>query len=381
MKQILLKIRAASSFQQEVLRGIGRYSRLHGPWRFLADASEADARLFSLAGLDTPSLDGVLITPWNDGELECLRRRGLPFVCMTYRPGLPMVSNDNAAIGRMAAEHLLDQGYPHLAVAASQHKGYMRSRSRAFLDRADREGVDVRILEGVPDLMDEAIGPLAAFLRSLPTPCGLLADNDIQARKVAEAAITVGIHVPEQLAILGVDNDEPICELTTPPLSSVALNAERIGYEGAAMLDQFMNNRRPPSLQVEIPPLGIEQRQSTSALIIRDRHVAAVLRYIREHPRQAMTVDEVLRTAPLCRRAMERRFLEATGRTIFQEVRRVQLDHVKRLLRETHWEIEMVARRSAFGSAKRLRQVFRDAFGESPTQYRLCHASPIDRVT
>jgi LacI family transcriptional regulator len=140
-----------------------------------------------------------------------------------------------------------------------------------------------------------------------------------------------------------------------------------------------MSGKRPKTEQILVPPLGVEQRQSTNALVIRDNEVAAALNFIRSHPREPMTIDRVLGAVNVGRRTLERRFAEATGRTVFQEIRRIQIEHVQRLLRETNWEVEQIAGASAFSTPKRLREVFREATGESPTVYRQRHAAaPIE---
>jgi len=367
-------VRSEAGFQRDVMRGIGRYSETHGPWRFLAPVSGGEDRTFPLAAMQDPNLDGLLATASHPRDQEQLQALNVPFVCLTMVDDGPMVSNDNRAIGRLGAEHLLDQGFEHLAFIGMPNARYVVERKQGFVEVAERRGGRCTIVDEIPWVWERAFEPLQRFLQALPLPCGVMASNDIRGRQVAEAAASLGIHVPEQLAVLGVDDDEPICSLTTPPLSSIALNGERVGFEAAAMLDKLMAGQTPEHLRVLVPPLAVEVRQSTDQLVIDDAEVAAALRYIRQNPARQLTVYDVLGEVLVGRRALERRFQETTGRTLFEEIRRVQIEHAKRLVRDTTWSIERIAGFTAFKTAKRLRDVFQQELRESPTSFRRRHA-------
>ena len=211
---------------------------------------------------------------------------------------------------------------------------------------------------------------IARWVRKLPKPIGIMATYDYRAQQLLDGCRRHGIEVPDQVAVIGVDNDELLCELAHPPLTSIIPNTHRTGYEAAALLDGLMSGAPAPSLTHLIPPLGVATRQSTDVLAIEDPHVARAMRHIRDHACEGIDVADVLHAVPQARRLLERRFKKILGRTPHEEILRVQLDRVKTLLSQTDLSLADIAERTGFEHVEYLSVVFKKKVGVPPSQYR-----------
>jgi LacI family transcriptional regulator len=211
---------------------------------------------------------------------------------------------------------------------------------------------------------------LARWLRGLPKPVGIMASYDIRGQQVLAACRGAGLAVPDEVAVIGVDNDALLCELASPPLSSVIPNAHRAGYEAAALLDQQMAGKRVAATAHLIAPLGIAARQSTDVLAVDDREVARAVQFIREHACEGINVADVLRAVPLSRRVLEQRFQNLLGRTPREEILQVRLSRVKQLLGETDLPLYLVAERTGFEHVEYLSVVFKRETGRTPSRWR-----------
>jgi LacI family transcriptional regulator len=176
--------------------------------------------------------------------------------------------------------------------------------------------------------------------------------------------------VPDEVAVIGVDNDTLLCELSSPPLTSVIPNAHGAGYEAAALLDRLMAGKRVPAAARLIPPLGIAARQSTDVLAVEDRAVARAVQYIREHACEGINVGDVLGTVPLSRRVLEQRFQRLLGRTPREEILHVRLGRVRQLLVETDLPLHQVAERAGFAHVEYLSVWFKRETGRTPSAFR-----------
>ena len=198
-----------------------------------------------------------------------------------------------------------------------------------------------------------------------------MASYDIRARHVLDACRRAGLAVPDEVAVVGVDNDTFLGDLTDPPLSSVAPDTRRTGYEAAALLDRLMSGReRQRGQAIFVEPLGVVTRRSTDVLALGDADVSAAVRFIREHACDGIAVKDVLEQVPLSRRVLEGRFRKLLGRTPHDEIARIRLERVRQLLRETRLPLSDIAARSGFRTAEYLATAFRREFGTSPDAYR-----------
>ena len=241
-----------------------------------------------------------------DEIARTLRRTRLPVVDVSaarHVPNIPWVETDDAEIARVAAEHLLERGFRQLGFCGESGFNWSRWRQENFVRLVRAAGCQCHVHEALPSTeqgysWNREKRRLAAWVSRLPRPIGVLACYDIKAQQLLDVCRELDIAVPEEIAVLGVDNDRLLCSLASPPLSSVIPNTHRTGYEAAALLDRMMAGERVPAEAHLIKPLGVHTRQSTDVLALDDPAVAAAVRYIREHACTGIDVSAVLRDAP-----------------------------------------------------------------------------------
>jgi LacI family transcriptional regulator len=324
-------------------------------------------------------LDGILAYVEKD-YIRKLRARKVPVVDVANwltDSGFPRVLPDDAAIGRLAGEYLSDLGLRHYAFRGYDNADFSAQRCNAFVQTLAAQGFETHVYPSTGIEADASIEApvginrnLLAWLIWLPKPAALYCVNDVAAAEALDLCRYAQIHVPESLCILGTDNDELLTRITHPPLSSIALHTQKIGFEAARILDAMMGGDPAPAQPVLFPPVGVIARQSTNLLAIEDESVAAAVRFIRDNVHRQVSVEDVLQAVPVNRRSLERRFRENLGRTPLEEIRRARIEKAKQLLSGSDLLMPAVAKRSGFANPERFANVFRDATGMTPTKYR-----------
>ncbi len=291
---------------------------------------------------------------------------------------LVLVHPDDEAISKLAAQHLLEHGFRSFAFCGI--KGYQWSvrRRDGFVAALAAEGYPCAVHEF--DIQgpqshdwDAAENLLADWLKQLPLPTGVMASNDLHGQFVIEACRRAGIAVPDEMAVVAVDNDEPLCEVCDPPLSSVAPDDQGVGYEAATLLNHVMQGKKWDGKDIWCTPLGVKTRLSSDSLAMQDRIVAEAIRYIRENACKGLGVDDVVAHVHISRSLLQRRFKEALGRTLHDEFFQVRLNHARFLLEESDMPIAWVAEKSAFNHQAYLGKVFKKELGMTPLEYRNKH--------
>lgn len=305
---------------------------------------------------------------------------GCPIVTTTTSVeglNLPLVQNDHEMIGRWAADYFLDQGYRNFGFYGGARTAYTQGREVGFRSRLSQQDLTVAACyeDNSPDQpLDQGwrIGgeTLRQWLQELPKPVAILAGQDISARVLADTCFELSVRVPDEVAVMGVDNDETECMAARPPLSSIEVCGMRVGFLSAQMLDQLMQGSVPESRTVLVPPVRIVVRQSTDILAIRDSTVAEALQLIRDRLPAEIGVAQLAKALGVSRRVLEMKFNKSLGRTVLQEIRRVRVEKAKELLSRTNLDMEEVARRSGFSGARRLAVVFGEFAGVTPSIYR-----------
>jgi LacI family transcriptional regulator len=288
-------------------------------------------------------------------------------------PELPWVETDDREIARHAAEHLLERGLRHFGFFGDARFNWSKWRCDFFREIVTERGYECAEYTASRAVMrdwEREEGELVRWLQGLPKPVGVMACYDIGGRQVLDACRRAGLAVPDQVAVVGVDNDGLLCELSDPPLSSVEPDTRRTGYVAAELLDRLMRARRISVLSHRIPPVGVVTRQSTDTMAVADAEVGEAVRFIRENACSGISVKDVLQRIALSRRALEARFVKAVGRTPHAELERVRLERVKQLLLQTDLPIREIARRTGFRHQEYLSVAFRRYAGMSPTQFR-----------
>jgi LacI family transcriptional regulator len=306
----------------------------------------------------------------------------VPVVNVSGRPDPDMwatVTSDDQRIGQLAATHFLDRGYRRYAYASIPEHRYSRIRYQAFRRALETHGHEIVELHQAqqPDGSVESVVDwsrrAAVQLSKLGRPLAVFACNDGRALQLSRALNDLGVQQPEDVAIMGVDNDSITCRLAQPRLSSVRIDAPRIGYEAAARLDAMMVGRPTDPGPTLIPPLGIEERLSSNAIAVEDDTLSGILRWIREHVHEGINVQDVLTHHGVSRRWLEVACHKHIGRSPLEEIRRARLDLAKHLLIETDLLMSDIAARAGFSDAKTLSMAFRKHLHQSPSEIRNTH--------
>lgn len=364
---------------RRVIQGVAAYVRARANW----DLYIEEEPLHRLVKLSKWTGHGVIVN-FDDRE-TALAVRGLKIPVVGFGGGhgwydpasrIPYLTTDNAGIGELAARHLLDCGFSRLACYGDRRSRvhhWCEERIQAFDRRAQLAGIRCSILRAGSPTTHNWEGlqrELSAWLASLPKPVGVLACTDLRARHILQVCWTTGLRVPDDVAVVGVDNDEMLCELTAPPLTSIEQGFLQIGYEAATLLDRLMAGKRAPQLRWVIPPERLVARQSTDVIACQDPDLVAAVRFIRQHACEGISVQAVLETAHVSRAVLDRKFLAMLERTIHAEIQRVQVDRVKQLLAGTSLLVKQIAKQCGFRYAEYMTAVFRRHTGQSPIEYR-----------
>jgi LacI family transcriptional regulator len=370
--RVALVFEATNSYARKLLIGIGEYILNHGPWQVhYAELGRSEP---PPAWLATWSGDGVIARGENRATAEAVAKLNVPLIDLTpsrLLPQAPWVKSDDAAVARIAAEHFVQHGFRHFGFCGDVRYNWSNQREAFFAGELAATGRTCALYRAKrPAPSDDAeVDLIGEWLQGLPKPVAVFACYDNRGQQVLEACRRCGLAVPEQVAVLGVDNDEVLCALSPPPLSSIALNARRVGWEAAALLSRLMAGEALAPESHLIPPIGVVTRQSSDVLAVADNKIAGALRYIREHACEGIRVSDVLRECPMARRALETRFRQLLGRTPREEILRVQLNRVKELLVGTEMPVWQIAERTGF-EPEYLSVVFKQQTGTAPRDYR-----------
>ena len=381
--KVALLVETSRGYGRGLLHGIMKYSRLRGPWQFHltpGDFEQIVPRMKDWKG------DGIVARVVNEKTANLLLKTGLPLVALdlpesvaeTFRKkGIRFVElvSDSEGATQMAVEHLLEKQFRHFAFVGYHGQIWSEKREKTFTDRLSHEGHDVHLYQvpvrqGIPLRWEKEEPMLAKWLEALPKPVGLMACNDQRGREVLDACNIAGIAVPEEIAVVSVDNDELLCELGFPPLSSVALNTVQGGYLAAKTLHEMIRNIPLANKKIVVPPLHLIQRRSTETVAIDDPDVAAALQFIHTQSPAGLTVDRVVEHTCVSRRILEIRFRKLLGKTILQEIQKIRIERAKRLLLETDYSIEQIAETVGFATGSYFVQFFRHETGVTPSKFR-----------
>jgi LacI family transcriptional regulator len=293
-----------------------------------------------------------------------------------------MLDTDPRIVTRMAAEHFLDIGFRNFAYIGFPGVDFSERRLTSYREYLKSRGMELSVYSPtyqVPTHTDilgwEARGELegeaiAKWLQSLPRPLAVFACNDVRGRQIIDACNESDLAIPEEVAVIGVDDDEVICELSNPPLSSVQPDTIRLGYEGAALLDAMMEGESAPQETIFIPPKGIARRLSSEAAAIDDREVASAMQIIRDHACEGLTVQDVIERLNVSRSTLERRFHAAFGRSPAMEIERMRMSRAKLLLMETRYKLSKIAVLTGYGTASQFATAFKRHSGFTPGEFR-----------
>lgn len=383
-KKIALLIESSRAYGRGLLRGVASYLHTHPDWSvYVQSRSPEDAPPPWLEGWKG---DGIIARVESLEMEAAIKQTGLPCVDVrgAFDLDMPLVETNEHSTCRLAFEHLRGCGFRHLAFCGFEGANYSERRLHYFQELAEARGNSFASYQSLlpqrpgAELMLSSreqmallsTDSLTRWLQGLPKPVGLFACNDVCGQQVLNVCRESGIAVPEQIAVLGVDNDTVHCELSEPPLSSIQLNATEIGRVAARLLDDMIDHRGTPPAKTFINAAGLVVRQSTDIVAVEDPVVARAIRFIRQNAHTAISVTDVVTAAAVSRRQLERRFEQALRRTPNEEIQRVRLRRVKLFLATTDLSLTEIAGKAGFEYPEYLSTVFRKAFGMTPMAFR-----------
>lgn len=406
-RSVALLIETSNGHGRGLLDGVVAYVKGSADWSVFLTEQERGA--VPPNWLKNWRGDGIIARIETDEIAGQLRGLDVPIVDLSatrHVKGIPWTSTDDTAIAALGVQHFMDRGFHNLAYCGDPGFAWSnlrRDRYRELTLAAERKFFEYQSTHRYDPQFDwdQEKTRLGQWLTTLPRPVAIMACYDFQAQQVLDACRQSRIAVPESVAVLGVDNDRLICELAEPSLSSIIQDTHATGYEAARLLDEMMDLQIKASHQLPRPnnavplgsttpktdttlatltsladpplltkPLGIMVRESTDTLAIDDHEISEALQYIRRHAHANIRVADVLKTLSLSRRALEHRFKKLIGRTPHEEIQRVRLNSVKRLLSETDLSIAAIAERSGYEHGEYMTSVFRRVTGRTPTEYR-----------
>jgi len=378
MIKILLLTDLTSQYSRSLLKGIMRYSKEQGNWVF--QRMPMYYRMLNgekgvVAWAKEWKADAV-IAQLSDVNIEMLNNLSIPIIVQNYSDRNPLVSNltgDYFKTGVMAADFFIQKGYSNFAFYGFNGSVWSRERRDGFISQLKHNGFKTFVKTNASDDSDkwnkdhEAI---AKWLQMLPKPLALFACDDLYALHVTEACNMFNISVPEEVAVLGVDNDELLCNISNPPLSSILLNAEQGGYEAGHLIHQLINKEITEPFNIVVPPLMIVRRTSTDRYAVDDKYIRSVLEFIDKNFTRHILVDELVSLVPLSRRVLEKRFKKEIHQSIHQYIMDLRLEYFKHLLLTSDEKMYDMAIKSGLSDCKNLSRFFKKRFDQSPAQYR-----------
>lgn len=380
MYKIILLLDFAEEYSKSLMKGINTYSKEVGPWIFCR---------MPLFHRETVGIDGILkwALEWgadgiigqlyNDKDIEKVVQAGIPVIAQDFKERFAEIPNITGAYhetGQLGADYFLKKGFINFAFYGFSDIVWSRERSEGFEKRIESAGHKVHYFEHKKARSSELWyykpSSLSRWLKSLPKPIGLMACDDNQGQHITEACRHVGIRIPEEVAVLGVDNDVMICDLSDPPLSSIALDVEKGGYDAARLLEHLIIHGITDYHDIVVKPMQVITRHSTDIYATNDDHIASSLKFIHQNIDKNLHVDEVVKQVPLSRRALEKRFLEITGYPVYKYIFNLRIEKFTQKLLDTDMSVFEIALDMGLTDSKNIARQFRQVKGCNPSVYR-----------
>lgn len=378
-RQVALLIETSNAYARGLLVGITAFVRRHEPWSIALPEQERGA--LPPQWLANWQGDGVIARIENEEIAQNVMRLGVPVVDVSAArvvPSVPWVETNDQAIAELVFQHFTERGYRHLGFCGDDRFQWSRWRRDRMVALCNKIGATCQVYESPIDNprsgnYQTQLRQLADWVRSLPKPIGIMAAYDIKGQQLLDACREANVAVPEDVAVVGVDNDEILCELCSPPLSSVAPDTFQTGLEAAQLLHDMMEGKAVEPTGHFLKPLRLVVRESSAGIAIADPHIAAAMRLIREHACDGLNVGDLLEQVPLSRRTLESRFRKLVGRSPHEEILRLKIERIRELLVESDLPLSAIARRTGFAHDEYLSVAFKRVVGMPPSEYRQQH--------
>jgi len=379
--RVALLVETSTKIGRDLLEGIRNYAREHESWNLDLQSSGLD-RLLPEA--ETWKCSGFISRAANPGVVAAILKTKLPTVFFTLsdrqrktisRPNVLEVFVDAGTVGQLAANHLRERGLRNFAfVGHALNPDWSRRRESAFVQSLAGESIRPHVYPLGPGKNKKSAPEsrrLMRWLKELPKPVGIMAANDARGLQVLDACRQSALSVPDEVSVLGADNDELICSLCHPPLSSITLATQEAGYRAAQALHALMLGRRVKTRQILIPSTQIIARESTATAVAQDWRVEKSRRFILQKAGDMIQVGDVVDHVGTSRRSLEAHFARSVGHSLLKEILRVRIERVKGLLLSSASPVHLIARNTGFSNANYMCKAFKKAVGCSPQAYRL----------
>lgn len=380
--RIALLIESSYSFGRRLQQGIAAYAQTYGPWVFHHEERSYDDP--APAGLKNWRPHGAIARITTPRLARQLADLGVPLVDLCDREFMRVdhrVLVDHKAVVKLAVDHLQECGLRNFAYSGFQGVSFSAHRQRFFSEYVESLGCRPHVYcpptpknpKGLAHIAADALRYTAEFnewLKSLPKPIGIIGSNDIRAQQVLSACAQIGIAVPDQVAVVGVDNDEVRCDLCNPSLSSVNTNAFQVGHEAAALVEGVIDGKRSLPETMLIEPAGIIRRRSTDVLAFADPELSELVRHIRQHACDGLTIGQLVKHSDMSRATLDRLFNQNLGHTPHAEIIRVRINRVKELLTNSDLALKQIARLTGFTHDETLYRIFKRTTGQTPSEFR-----------
>jgi LacI family transcriptional regulator len=377
--KILLLVNFSEEYGRGLLNGIAKYSRLFGPLNFcripLVNGSKKEMKSV-VTWAKTWGADGVIAQIESKKLYKKLLELNIPVIAQDTKERfdtIPNITGMYKETGHMAATYFFEKGFQNFAFYGF-NRVWSRERCDGFCEKVKEYGLDVFVYqhpkEETPPMWSYQESSLSDWLKALPKPIAIMTCDDNQGQHVTEACKAVGLNVPEQVSVLGVDNDLSICNLSDPPLSSISLNTEKAGFETAQLISKMIGNTNFDYKDIYVEPLQIITRRSTDFLAVNDKEVSKALHFIYYNFKERISVDDVVNATALSRRVLEKRFQSVLKRSILDEINTLRIKHVKQLLIETELSITEISDFCGYTDIKNLSRYFKRYEHLNPLEFR-----------
>jgi LacI family transcriptional regulator len=376
MKKIVLLIETSREFGRQLLSGIIRYSRINGPWSFY---KEQIGLVSNIPQLKNWNPDGIIMRD-SMSKTELLKLKIPTILALhdsTISKNLPVIKTDSYSISKLAAEHLLEKGLKKFAFFGFDNYEWSNQRKIHFEKFINDAGYDVIKYQSLNKNVGKDWGieqlHVIDWIKTLPKPVGIMACNDDRGQHILEVCKLIGLGVPDDISVIGVDNDPMICEIGDPPLTSIALNVENAGYETARLLDNLIVGTEMQGQQIIVTPTNVVQRQSTDILAVNDPDLIEAIKFMKQNAKNRISVDKIVQATNVGRRTLERKFKKTIRKTILAELKHIRIGLISKMLVETNMQISEIVSSSNFSDIEHISRYFKKEKGVSLSQFRKLH--------
>lgn len=374
MKKIVLLLETSRSFGRQLIIGITRYAKIRGDWSFYKEPIDLKSSFHHLTNWNP---DGLIMrdTLITEDLLKLRKPTILAIHSSKYPPKLPVIKTDSQAIAKMAAEHFLEKGYKHFAFCGFDEFDWSEGRKHYFNSFIRDAGFTTYNFSSSSKKKHWKVEQqrLTQWIQSLPKPIGIFACNDDRGQHLLEVCKLINIHIPDDVAVIGVDNDPMICDLGDPPLTSIALNVEAAGFEAAQLMEEMIEKKKLTGDHILVSPTHIVQRQSSDSIAVDDEELTKALQFIKENAKNKISVHDVVHATCLSRRTLERRFKEVLHRSIYRHIQHTRVELIAKLLIETELPVSEITSLFTFTDSVHVSRCFKREKGVSLREFRKLH--------